>query len=63
MLLALLTRRFRSWVLLTLALPLLGRVLQALGVRVQGRSPRVGGALTTAGGYARGPGRRRRAER
>ena len=58
MVLALLTRRVRSWLLLTLLLPVVGRVLQAVGGRVEQRAPRAGRALGSAGAYARGPGRR-----
>ena len=60
-----LSARLRSWVLFALVLPLVGRVLEAVGVRVAPRSPRAGNALTSAGGYARmGRGRRgRRARR
>ena len=66
MILAFLSSRVRTWLLLTVLLPLLGRVLEALGLRA--RNPRVSRALTRAGGYARTPpraaryvvGRRRR---
>ncbi len=60
MIFALLSRRVRAWVAFALVLPLIGRVLQALGVRVSERNPRVGKALTTAGGVALTPRRRRR---
>jgi hypothetical protein len=52
---AFLSRRFRTWLLFTLLLPVVGRVLQALGVRVSDRSPRAGKALTSVGGAVRGP--------
>ena len=51
MLMAFLSSRVRTWVLFAVLLPLVGRVLEALGGRA--RNPRVGNALTTAGGYAR----------
>jgi hypothetical protein len=54
-LLALLSSRVRSWLLFAVALPLFGRLLQAAGGRLSAVSPRAGQALTTAGGYARGP--------
>ena len=58
---AFLSRRLRTWLLFALVLPLGGRVLELLGGRVAGRSPRAGQALRTAGSYARMPaGRRRR---
>ena len=53
MILALLSARLRTWVLFAVLLPLVGRVLEALGMRA--RNPRVGNALTKAGGYARQP--------
>jgi hypothetical protein len=55
MFLAFLSRRLRAWLLFAVALPLGGRLLEALGVRVAGRNPRAGEALTRAGGYARRP--------
>jgi hypothetical protein len=51
MLMAFLSSRIRTWVLFAVLLPLVGRVLESLGLRV--RDPRVAGALTRAGGYAR----------
>ena len=54
-----LSSRLRTWLLFTLVLPLAGRLLQALGVRVAGRSPRTGQALSRAGGFARTPAARR----
>ena len=53
MILAFLSSRIRTWVLFAVLLPLVGRVLQALGLRA--KNPRVAGALTKAGGYARQP--------
>lgn len=50
---AFLSSRVRTWVLFAVLLPLLGRLLQALGLRT--KNPRIAGALTTAGGYARTP--------
>ena len=55
MIMAFLSSRVRTWVLFAVLLPLIGRVLQALGMRT--RNPRVSNALTTAGGYARRPAR------
>jgi hypothetical protein len=57
---ALFSRRLRTWALFAVLLPLAGRVLEVLGRRVGRRNPQVGGALTTAAGYARRPARRRR---
>jgi hypothetical protein len=56
------SRRLRTWALFAVLLPLTGRLLDVAGRRVTPRSPRVGGAMTTAAGYARRPagGRRRR---
>ncbi len=54
------SRRLRTWALFAVLLPLLGRVLGVVGRVVTPRSPRIGGALTTAAGYARRPGRGRR---
>jgi hypothetical protein len=53
MIMAFLSSRIRSWLLFAVLLPLVGRVLQALGLRA--RNPRVAGALTRAGGYAQSP--------
>lgn len=53
MILAFLSSRLRTWVLFAVLLPLVGRVLEALGLRA--RNPRVAEALTKAGGYARQP--------
>jgi hypothetical protein len=53
MIMAFLSSRVRTWVLFAVLLPLVGRLLQALGLRA--RNPRVSGALTRAGGYARRP--------
>lgn len=52
---AFLSRRLRTWALLTVALPLAGRLLEAVGGRVGARNPSAGRALTKAGGYARRP--------
>jgi hypothetical protein len=51
------SRRLRTWALFAVLLPLAGRVLDAVGVRVGRRNPRAGRALTTAAGYARRPSR------
>lgn len=53
MILALLSRRLRTWLLFAVLLPVVGRVLETVGVSVRDRNTRVGDALTTAGGYAR----------
>ncbi|MGI8535377.1 MAG: hypothetical protein ACR2K2_02580 [Mycobacteriales bacterium] len=58
MIMAFLSSRVRTWVLFVVLLPLFGRLLEKLGVRVGARNPRAGNALTTAGGYARRPDRR-----
>jgi hypothetical protein len=55
-----LSGRLRRWVLVALVLPVLGRVLLALGVRVEQRNPRTGRALTKAGSLAGSRSRRRR---
>ncbi len=57
------SRRLRTWALFAVLLPLVGRVLEAVGRRVTPRNPQVGGALTTAAGYARRPARGRRRRR
>jgi hypothetical protein len=49
MIMAFLSSRIRTWVLFALVLPLVGRVLSALGGRVGERRPRVGRALTGTG--------------
>jgi hypothetical protein len=60
---AFLSRRLRTWALFAVLLPLGGRLLELVGRRVTPRSPQVGGALTTAAGYARRPARGRRRRR
>lgn len=58
---AFLSSRVRTWVLFAVLLPLAGRVLEAVGLRVGRTRPGAGSALTTAGGWARRPtGRLRR---
>ena len=57
---ALLSGRFRTWLLLALVLPLFGRVLEAVGVRVGPTRPRAGSALTGVGQRMQNRGRRRR---
>ena len=49
MIMAFLSSRIRTWLLFALVLPLVGRVLSALGVRVGERRPGVGRALTSTG--------------
>jgi hypothetical protein len=56
---AFLSARLRQWFFVVVILPIVGRVLQALGVRVTRRSPRVGGALSTVGDTLRTPRRGR----
>jgi hypothetical protein len=55
---ALLSTRLRTWLFLVLVLPLLGRVLEAVGVRVGQTRPRAGDALTDAGQRMRNRGRK-----
>ena len=55
---ALLSTRLRTWLFLVHVLPLFGRVLEAVGVRVGQSRPRAGGALTNAGQRMRNRGRR-----
>lgn len=62
MFLAFLSARVRQWLLFALVLPFAGKLLSALGVRLQGRSPRAGSFLQQAGGFASTP-RGRRARR
>ena len=66
MVFAFLSKRLRTWLLLTVALPLVGSLLETLGVRVGARNRRAGDLLRQAGGYARTPvtrSQRRRARR
>ena len=53
MVLAFLSSRIRTWVLFAVLLPLVGRVLEGVGMRA--KNPRVASALTSAGGFARRP--------
>jgi len=55
MIFAFLSARIRSYVMFALVLPVVGRILQTVGVRVGARNPRAGDALQKAGGYARRP--------
>jgi hypothetical protein len=57
---ALLSGRLRRWLLLVLVLPLAGRLLEAVGLRIAPRRPRAGRALTGTGQRLR-RGRRRNA--
>ena len=52
---AFLSSRVRTWVLFAVLLPMVGRVLEAVGLRVGAKNPSAGRALTKAGGYARRP--------
>ena len=56
----LLSTRLRTWLFVALVLPLLGRVLEAVGVRVGQNRPRAGDALAGAGQRMRNRGRRPR---
>lgn len=53
MVLAFLSARLRRWVLLVVVLPLFGRLLELLGVRLGDR--RAGRLLRSTGGHLRGP--------
>ena len=55
MIFAFLSARLRRWFLLVFVMPLVGRVLEAVGVRLGSRSPRLGRALSSTGGRLRGP--------
>ena len=55
MIFAFLSRRLRAWLLFSLLLPVIGRLLQAAGARLTDRKPRVGKALTSAGDVVRRP--------
>ncbi len=52
---AFLSSRVRTWVVFAVLLPVAGRLLEAVGLRVGARSPSAGRALTKAGGLARRP--------
>lgn len=52
---AFLSSRVRTWVLFAVLLPLVGRLLEAVGLRVGAKNPSAGRALSRAGGYARRP--------
>ena len=54
----LLSTRLRTWLFVALVLPLFGRVLEAVGLRVGQSRPRAGGALTNAGQRMRNRGRK-----
>jgi hypothetical protein len=57
---AFLSTRLRTWLLFAVLLPIVGRVLEAVGLRVGRRNPGVGNALSKAGDFARRPTGRRR---
>ena len=62
---AFLSSRIRTWLLFAVLLPVVGRVLQALGVRVADRNPRAARAMTVTGERMqdlRGSKRRRRGQ-
>lgn len=63
MFLAFLSARVRQWLLFALVLPVAGRLLSTLGVRLAGRNPRAGQLLQQAGGFARRPQTRRQRRR
>jgi len=52
-----LSRRLRSWVLVALVLPVVGKALRGLGVRLEQRNPRAGRAVGKAGEIASRRGR------
>lgn len=52
---AFLSSRVRTWVLFAVLLPVVGRVLETVGLRIGDRNPSAGRALTRAGGLARRP--------
>ena len=54
----LLSTRLRTWLFVALVLPLFGRVLEAVGIRVGQTRPRAGVALTGAGQRMRNRGRK-----
>ena len=53
MIFALLSRRLRSWLLLSVLVPVAGKVLQEAGDRLEPRNPRAGRALRKSGDLAR----------
>ncbi len=62
MIMAFLSSRVRTWVLFAVLLPLVGRILEKVGVRVADRNPRAGRALaSTSELMRRRPGRGRSA--
>jgi len=59
MIMAFLSSRVRTWVLFAVLLPLVGRILEKVGVRVADRNPRAGRALaSTSELMRRRPGKR-----
>ena len=52
---AFLSARVRQYLLLAFLVPLVGRLLQRIGVRVGARNPRAGQLLTQAGSYVSRP--------
>ena len=46
---AFLSSRIRTWLLFALVLPVVGRLLRALGLRVGEKRPKAGRALTSTG--------------
>lgn len=55
MIMAFLSSRIRTWVVFAVLLPVVGRLLETVGLRVGARNPAAGRALTKAGGLARRP--------
>lgn len=55
MIFAFLSARVRQWLLFAFVLPIVGRFLSAVGLRVGRRNPRLGEALRSAGAYAQRP--------
>ncbi|HVM27398.1 MAG TPA: hypothetical protein VM433_06965 [Mycobacteriales bacterium] len=60
---AFLSRRLRAWLLFAVALPLGGRLVEALGGRLTERNPRAAHHLTNAGRRMQEPLRGRRTGR
>ena len=56
---AFLSARFRRYLVVTIVLPVVGRLLEAVGVRVGRRNPQAGRALRHAADLARTPMSRR----
>jgi hypothetical protein len=59
----LLSARLRRWLFVVLVLPLIGRVIEGVGQRVEPNRPRAGRAIRGAGSVLRSGRRGRRARR